>query len=110
MLMSHDNDFLRGLVLLRNDPQLAKRVLHEARAGNVDAQYAMGLICAEGRGVPLDLAQAYAWLTAAILQGDRDARTLRNIVGIQMTDEEYAAGKRYAADYVNLTRNTSESH
>ena len=43
MLMSYDNDFLRGLVLLRNDPQLAKRVLHEARAGNVDAQYAMGL-------------------------------------------------------------------
>ena len=108
--MSYDNDFLRGLVLLRNDPQLAKRVLHEARAGNVDAQYAMGLICAEGRGVPVDLAQAYAWLTVAILQGDRDAGTLRKIVGIQMTDDEYEAGKRYAADFVNLTRTASKSH
>jgi TPR repeat protein len=108
--MSQDNDFLRGLVLLRNDPQLAARVLHEARAGNVDAQYAMGLICAEGRGVPVDLAQAFAWLTAAILQGDRDASTLRNIVGSQMTDEEYAAGKRYAAEYVDLTRAASASH
>ena len=108
--MSQDNDFLRGLVLLRNDPQLAERVLLEARAGNVDAQYAMGLICAEGRGVPVDLPQAFAWLTVAILQGDRDARTLRNIVGSQMTDEEYEAGKRYAADYVNLTRNTLEVH
>jgi len=108
--MSQDNDFLRGLVLLRNDPQLAERILHEARAGNVDAQYAMGLICAEGRGVPVDLAQAYAWLTVAILQGDRDARTLRNLVGIQMTDAEYEAGKRYAADYVSLTRSASQSH
>ena len=108
--MSQDNDFLRELVLLRNAPQLAERVLPKARAGNVDAQYAMGMICAEGRGVPVDLAQAFAWLTVAILQGDRDARTLRNIVGSQMTDEEYEAGKRYAADYVNLTRNTSEFH
>ena len=108
--MSQDNDFLRGLVLLRNDPQLAVRILHEARAGNVDAQYAMGLICAEGRGVPVDLAKAYAWLTAAVLQGDRDAATLRNIVGIQMTDEEYEQGRRYAADYVELTRSAAQSH
>lgn len=108
--MSQDNDFLRGLVLLRNDPQLAERILHEARAGNVDAQYAMGLICAEGRGVPIDLAQAYAWLTAAVLQGDRDAVTLRNIVGIQMTDEEVEQGRRYAADYVEFTRSATQSH
>jgi len=108
--MAQENDFLRGLVLLRNDPQLAERILHEARAGNVDAQYAMGMICAEGRGVPLDLAQAYAWLTAAVMQGDRDAVTLRNIVGIQMTDEEYEAGKRYAADYVKYTCAAPGSH
>jgi len=108
--MPQDNNFLRGLVLLRNDPQLAEQILQEARAGNVDAQYAMGMICAEGRGVPLDLAQAYAWLTAAIMQGDRDAVTLRNIVGIQMTDEEYETGKRYAVDYVELSRSSSPSH
>lgn len=108
--MPQDNNFLRGLVLLRNDPQLAEQILQEARAGNVDAQYAMGMICAEGRGVPLDLAQAYAWLTAAIMQGDRDAVTLRNIVGIQMTDEEYETGKRYAVDYVELSRSSAQSH
>lgn len=102
--MSQQNDFLRDLILLRNDPQLAERVLQQARAGNVDAQYAMGLICAEGRGIPLDLVKAYAWLTLAVLQGDRDAETLRNIVGAQMSDAEFEAGKRCAADYAQFTQ------
>jgi len=98
------NDFLKELVLLRNDPELAERVLQQAHAGNVDAQYAMGLICAEGRGVPLDLVKAYAWLTLAVLQGDRDAETLRNIVGAEMTDAEFEAGKRCAAEDAQLTQ------
>jgi TPR repeat protein len=97
--MLRKNDFLKHLILLRNDPELAAHVLHEARSGNVDAQYAMGMIFAEGRGVPLDLVKAFAWLTVAVLQGDRDAVTLRNIVGAQMSDEEFEAGKRCAADY-----------
>lgn len=102
--MPQQNDFLKELVLLRNDPELAERVLQQAHAGNVDAQYAMGLICAEGRGVPLDLVKAYAWLTLAVLQGDRDAETLRNIVGAEMTDAEFEAGKRCAAEYAQLTQ------
>ncbi len=108
--MTLQNNFLKDLVLLRNDPQLAERILHEARTGNVDVQYAMGLICAEGRGVPIDLVKAYAWLTVAVLQGDRDAVILRNIVGSQLTDEEFEAGKRCAADYEKLTRSSTDSH
>jgi len=54
----------------------------------------MGLIYAEGRGVEIDLAQAHYWLSLAIEQGDRDADTLRNVVGSQMTEEEYQAAKR----------------
>lgn len=102
--MSQKNDFLKELILLRNDPELAERVLQEARRGNVDAQYAMGLIFAEGRGVPLDLVKAYAWLTVAVLRGDRDAVTLRNIVGSQMSDAEFAAGKCCAAEYETLLK------
>jgi uncharacterized protein len=104
--MSQQNDFLKDLILLRNDPELAERVLHEARSGNVDAQYAMGMIFAEGRGVPLDLVKAFAWLTVAVLQGDRDAVTLRNIVGSQMSDEEFEAGKCCAADYEAMLRHS----
>ena len=89
-----DNSYLKDLILLRNDPSKVGAVREAALRGEVDAQYALGLIYAEGRGVPEDLAQAHYWLSLAIDQGDRDAELLRNIVGSRMTDEEFAAAKR----------------
>lgn len=85
---------LRGLGLLRNDPELAARLIAEAEAGDMDAQYAAGLIYAEGRGVPLDPVQAYYWLTRAIEQGDADAELLRRHVAIDMDDAQFAAARR----------------
>lgn len=93
------NDFLRELVLLRHDPELAERVRAEAFTGNVDAQYALGLIFAEGRGVDEDPVEAYAWLSLAILQGDRDAVTLRGVIAGRMTIQECERGERAAAAY-----------
>ena len=92
-----DNSYLKDLILLRNDPSKVGPVREAALRGEVDAQYAMGLIYAEGRGVEIDLAQAHYWLSLAVAQGDRDADLLRNIVGSQMTDDEYAAAKRLRA-------------
>jgi uncharacterized protein len=92
-----DNSFLKHLILFRNDPSKVGPVRDAALRGEVDAQYALGLIYAEGRGVAIDLAQAHYWLSLAIEQGDKDADMLRNIVGSQMTDEEYAAAKRLRA-------------
>lgn len=95
--MAHETDFLNELVLFRNDPELVGKVEPYALGGNPHAQYALGLIYAEGRGVDVDLAASYAWLTLAVLQGDRDAQTLRNIVGVDLTDEEFTAGRSMAA-------------
>jgi TPR repeat protein len=92
-----DNSYLKDLILLRNDPSKVGVVREAALRGEVDAQYALGLIYAEGRGVAIDLAQAHYWLSLAVEQGDADADLLRNIVGSQMTDEEYAAAKRLRA-------------
>ena len=89
-----DNSYLKDLVLLRNDPSIVPPILEAAHRGEVDAQYALGMIYAEGRGVPIDLARAHYWLSVAVAQGDRDAELLRNIVGCQMSDEEYAAALR----------------
>lgn len=85
---------LRGLVLLRNDPEMAARLIAEAEQGDMDAQYAAGLIYAEGRGVEPDPVQAYFWLTRAVEQGDSDAETLRRIVASQMSDAQFAAARR----------------
>lgn len=91
-----DNSYLKDLILLRNDPTKVERIRKAAERGEMDAQYAMGLIYAEGRGVEIDLAQAHYWLSLAIAQGDRDADQLRNIVGSQMSDAEFAAAKELA--------------
>lgn len=92
-----NNGYLKDLILLRNDPSKVGVVREAALRGEVDAQYAMGLIYAEGRGVEIDLAQAHYWLSLAIDQGDKDADLLRNIIGSQMTEHEYEAAKRLRA-------------
>jgi len=92
-----DKSYLKDLILLRNDPSKVPLVRELALQGEMDAQYAMGLIYAEGRGVEIDLAQSHYWLSMAVEQGDRDAELLRNIVGSRMTDAEYAAAKRLRA-------------
>ena len=80
---------LEDLILLRNDPAVAAEFLQAARAGDVDAQYGMGLIYAEGRGVAPNEAQAFFWLTLAHEQGDGDAEVLRRSVAYSMTDEQF---------------------
>lgn len=85
---------LREIQLLRNDSQLANRLLPFAEQDQVDAQYALGLVYAEGRGVPEDPARAFYWLSRAINNGDSDAIALRNIIGAQMTEDEYQASQR----------------
>lgn len=92
-----DTSYLKDLILLRNDPAKVPAIRDAAVRGEVDAQYALGLVYAEGRGVTIDLAQAHYWLTLAIEQGDRDADLLRNIVGARMTEGEFAAAKRLRA-------------
>jgi uncharacterized protein len=91
-----DNSYLRDLILLRNDPSKVARVREAAEHGEVDAQYALGLIYAEGRGVDIDLAHAHFWLSLAIAQGDKDADQLRNIIGSRMSDAEFAAAQDLA--------------
>jgi TPR repeat protein len=81
-------DFLADLVLWQNSPELAERIYDLAHQGNRDAQYALGLIYAEGRGIKEDPVQAYYWLSKAIAQGDLDAETLREIVQQSMSFEE----------------------
>jgi TPR repeat protein len=92
-----DTSYLKNFVLLRNDPSKVGVVRDAAERGDMDAQYTLGLIYAEGRGVEIDLAMAHYWLSLAVDQGDRDAEQLRNVVGSQMTDVEYNISKRLRA-------------
>lgn len=90
---------LSSLSLLRNDPADAERLLRHAEAGDVDAQYAAGLIFAEGRGVEQDNSLSFFWLTVAHEQGDTDAELLRNMVAVNMTEEEFRQARGLLEKY-----------
>ena len=99
-----DDDFLSDLVLWQNNPEHADRVSELAKQGNRDAQYALGLIYAEGRGRKQDEIEAYYWLSRAIQQGDEDAQLLRDIVQQQMTLEQiHQADIRAAKNIIHMS-------
>lgn len=83
-----DDDFLADLVLWQNNPEHAAKVAKLAHQGNKNAQYALGLMYAEGRGLKQDESESYYWLSHAIEQGDQDAKLLRDIVQQSMTLEQ----------------------
>ena len=93
-MAKQQEDFLSKLVLWNNDPEHAELVREKAEAGNVDAQYALGLMYAEGRGIEPDDIQAYVWLTHAVAQGDQDAATLRYVLLSKMTPNDIATAVR----------------
>ena len=83
--MSNTNQYLADLALYRNDPELAQALTEHALQGDKNAQYALGLIYLEGRGITANPVESYAWLTAAIMQGDEEAFLLRNMVAELLT-------------------------
>jgi TPR repeat protein len=102
---------LSGLNLLRNDPEVAARLIAAAEEGDMDAQYAAGLVYAEGRGVEPDLVQSYFWLTRAMEQGDVDAEKLRRYVASQMSEAEFWDARRLVrlAAQLNVTPGVSSA-
>jgi len=87
------NDFLQDLILWRNDPDNADEIIKLAHSGNSDAQYALGLIYAEGRGLKQDEIKSCYWLSHAKQQGDQDAETLLQIVMQSMSLDEIKYAK-----------------
>jgi TPR repeat protein len=89
-----NNNYLQDLVLWNNNSDTTNGIRKAAMQGEMDAQYALGLCYAEGRGVTQDLINAYHWLSLAIAQGDRDAFDLRAIIVEQMSDDQFQIAKQ----------------
>lgn len=84
--------------LLRGDPEIVAGLLAAAEQGDVDAQYRVGLIYAEGRGVAQDEVKSYYWLSRAVGQGDADAQTLLRVVAATMTPEQFRQARELAVE------------
>lgn len=70
-----------------------------ARRGQVDAQRKLGLICANGTGVPRDDVQAYSWLNLAAAAGDPHAGSLRDDLSRRMTREQITEAQRISSEW-----------
>ena len=67
-----------------------------ADQGDADAQYNLGVMYANGQGVPKDDVQAVKWYRLAADQGDADAQALLGIA--------YADGQGVPKDYVQAVK------
>ncbi len=70
-----------------------------AERGDDRAQYWLGIMYVEGKGVPKDHVRAYLWLGLAALQGNRGARVGRDGIAKRMTAEQIAEAERLLAGW-----------
>jgi hypothetical protein len=74
--------------------------LFEQAAYNGDrgSQYQLALIYRDGKGVPVDKAQAYAWLQVASNGGNAEITDARDKVLSSLTPDELNKGQRLAGE------------
>lgn len=70
-----------------------------AYAGNSLAQYMMGRLYAEGRGVGEDKLAAYMWFDLSASNGNSRAIAARDAVAAEMDDDEIDEAQQMAADW-----------
>lgn len=90
---------LAALMVYRPNPGYAERLRGYAESGDIHAQYALGLVYAEGRGVAPDPVTAYYWRVRAERQGDVDAQTLRYVVMQHMTASQIEVAQMRVAAF-----------
>ncbi len=70
-----------------------------AHAGNSLAQYMMGRLYAEGRGVGEDKPTAYMWFDLSASNGNSRAITARDAIAAEMDADEIERAQQMAADW-----------
>ncbi|MFN4872544.1 MAG: sel1 repeat family protein, partial [Akkermansiaceae bacterium] len=64
-----------------------------------DAQYNLGIIYLNGRGVPKDMSIAYMWFNICAAK-DNNAEDARNILEENMTPEQIAEAQKMSREWV----------
>ena len=71
-----------------------------AEQGMAIAQYNLGLMYANGDGVPQDYVLAYMWWNLAAAQGLENAQKNKDLVEKQMTREQIAEAQRLSREWI----------
>src|SRR5690606_1355331 len=73
-----------------------------AERGNPDAQFNLGVMYEQGRGVPQSAQQGYVWLSVALANGCSEqerAMKLRDALATQLSSRQLAEAQKLAATY-----------
>ncbi len=70
-----------------------------AEAGNLDAQYLLGLAYLDGHGVGKDLIESYKWYELVVRGGDASAELDRDDVARQLNPDQLAEAKKRTDDW-----------
>lgn len=71
-----------------------------AEQGDGDAQFCLGVMYANGFGVPKDYIQAHLWLNLAGVNGDKKTEELRNFVERHMTPFDISDAQSLAREWM----------
>ena len=78
-----------------------------AEQGHAEAQFNLGVLYANGRGVPKDYVRAYAWVNLAAAQGEKNAVKAKDILRPHMTADQIARAQDLSttlSDRINQSR------
>ena len=70
-----------------------------AEQGYADAQFSLGVMYANGEGVPEDDIRAYVWISLATAQGVENAKNAKEILTGIMTRAEIAEAQKLSREY-----------
>jgi len=82
-----------------NYQEAVKRSRKAAAQGNATTQYNLGLMYANGQGVPQDFVQAHMWYNLAAAKGYKNARKVRDNLAKQMTPAQIAEAQKLAREW-----------
>ncbi len=70
-----------------------------AEQGDATAQFNLGIVYANGKGVPQNDVQAYAWIATAATQGYEQAAEVLSLIVKKMTPAQTEEGRRLSLEY-----------
>jgi hypothetical protein len=70
-----------------------------AEQGDAGAQFNLGVMYNNGKGVPQDYVSAHMWFNLSGSNGDKDAVEKRNIVEKKMTKDQISEAQRLASNW-----------
>jgi TPR repeat protein len=82
----------------KDDAEALRWVRETAEQGYIPAQRKLGLIYADGKGVPEDDIEAYAWYSVAAVNGNEKAKEELSKARAKLTTEQLAEGQKRASE------------